>query len=215
MKHLRRVVTALTTAALVVCAILYVPSNWFTPVFGVLMIAAMVEFFMLAAKKVSVISAQGFCVNLVGIMILASAFSMLATIAMQGGNLSLLYVLAVVKLSDMGGFAFGVAFGKHKMCPTISPNKSWEGMLGSIIASCVMSCCFVGVTGFAIWKALLIGVAAAFVGTSGDRVESKFKRWVGVKDSGTFMPAGLGGLLDMFDSLLFAPALIWFICRAI
>ena len=215
MKHLRRVVTALTTAALVVCAILYVPSNWFTPVFGVLMIAAMVEFFMLAAKKVSVISAQGFCVNLVGIMILASAFSMLATIAMQGGSLSLLYVLAVVKLSDMGGFAFGVAFGKHKMCPTISPNKSWEGMLGSIIASCVMSCCFVGVTGFAIWKALLIGVAAAFVGTSGDRVESKFKRWVGVKDSGTFMPAGLGGLLDMFDSLLFAPALIWFICRAI
>ena len=215
MKHLRRVVTALTTAALVVCAILYVPSNWFTPVFGVLMIAAMVEFFMLAAKKVSVISAQGFCVNLVGIMILASAFSMLATIAMQGGNLSLLYVLAVVKLSDMGGFAFGVAFGKHKMCPTISPNKSWEGMLGSIIASCVMSCCFVGVTGFAIWKALLIGVAAAFVGTSGDLVESKFKRWVGVKDSGTFMPAGLGGLLDMFDSLLFAPALIWFICRAI
>ena len=215
MKHLRRVVTALTTAALVVCAILYVPSNWFTPVFGVLMIAAMVEFFMLAAKKVSVISAQGFCVNLVGIMILASAFSMLATIAMQGGNLSLLYVLAVVKLSDMGGFAFGVAFGKHKMCPTISPNKSWEGMLGSIIASCVMSCCFVGVTGFAIWKALLIGVAAAFVGTSGDLVESKFKRWVGVKDSGTFMPAGLGGLLDMFDSLLFAPALIWFIFRAI
>ena len=179
------------------------------------MIAAMVEFFMLAAKKVSVISAQGFCVNLVGIMILASAFSMLATIAMQGGSLSLLYVLAVVKLSDMGGFAFGVAFGKHKMCPTISPNKSWEGMLGSIIASCVMSCCFVGVTGFAIWKALLIGVAAAFVGTSGDLVESKFKRWVGVKDSGTFMPAGLGGLLDMFDSLLFAPALIWFICRAI
>ncbi len=215
MKHLKRVVTALTTAALVVCAILYVPSNWFTPVFGVLMIAAMVEFFMLAAKKVSVISAQGFCVNLVGIMILASAFSMLATIAMQGGSLSLLYVLAVVKLSDMGGFAFGVAFGKHKMCPTISPNKSWEGMLGSIIASCVMSCCFVGVTGFAIWKALLIGVAAAFVGTSGDLVESKFKRWVGVKDSGTFMPAGLGGLLDMFDSLLFAPALIWFICRAI
>ena len=215
MKHLKRVVTALTTAALVACAILYVPSNWFTPVFGVLMIAAMVEFFMLAAKKVSVISAQGFCVNLVGIMILASAFSMLATIAMQGGSLSLLYVLAVVKLSDMGGFAFGVAFGKHKMCPTISPNKSWEGMLGSIIASCVMSCCFVSVTGFAIWKALLIGVAAAFVGTSGDLVESKFKRWVGVKDSGTFMPAGLGGLLDMFDSLLFAPALIWFICRAI
>lgn len=215
MKHLKRVVTALTTAALVVCAILFAPTNWFTPVFGVLMLAAMIEFFMLAAKKVSVISAQGFCVNLAGILILAFAFSTLAMIALQGGNWSLLYVLAVVKLSDMGGFALGVAFGKHKMCPTISPNKSWEGMLGSILASCIMSCCFLGVTGFAIWKALLIGVTAAFVGTAGDLVESKFKRWVGVKDSGTFMPAGLGGLLDMFDSLLFAPALIWFLCRAL
>ena len=215
MKHLKRVVTALTTAALVVCAVLFAPTNWFAPVFGVLMLAAMIEFFMLAAKKVSVISAQGFCVNLAGILILAFAFSTLAMIALQGGNWSLLYVLAVVKLSDMGGFALGVAFGKHKMCPTISPNKSWEGMLGSILASCIMSCCFLGVTGFAIWKALLIGVTAAFVGTAGDLVESKFKRWVGVKDSGTFMPAGLGGLLDMFDSLLFAPALIWFLCRAL
>ena len=215
MKHLKRIVTALTTAALVVCAILYVPSNWFTPVFGLLMVAAMIEFFMLSAKKVSVVSAQGFCVNLAGILILAFAFSTLAMIAVQGGNWSLLYVLACVKLSDMGGFALGMAFGKHKMCPTISPNKSWEGMLGSILASCIMSCCFIGVTGFAVWKALLIGLVAAFVGTAGDLFESKFKRWVGVKDSGTFMPAGLGGLLDMFDSLLFAPAVIWLICRAL
>ena len=57
-------------------------------------------------------------------------------------------------------------------------------------------------------KALAFGVTAALVGTFGDLVESKFKRWVGVKDSSTFMPAGMGGLLDMFDSLLFAPAVL-------
>ena len=215
MKHLKRVVTALTTAALAVCAILFAPQGWFTPVFGVLMLAAMAEFFMLAAKKTSVVSAQGFCVNLGGILVLAFAFSTLAMLAVQGGNLALLYVIACVKLSDMGGFAFGMAFGRHKMCPTISPNKSWEGLLGSVFASCVMSCGFLAVTGFSVWKALLIGVVAAFVGTAGDLFESGFKRWVGVKDSGTFMPAGLGGLLDMFDSLIFAPALIWFICRAL
>ena len=215
MKHLKRIVTALTTAALVVCAILFAPQEWFTPVFGVLMLAAMIEFFMLAAKKVPVVSAQGFAVNLAGILLIAFAFSTLAMIAIQGGNMSLLYVLACVKLSDMGGFAFGMAFGKHKMCPTVSPNKSWEGLLGSVFASCLMSCLFTGFTGFAVWKALLIGVIAAFVGTAGDLVESRFKRWVGVKDSGTFMPAGLGGLLDMFDSLLFAPAVIWLICRAL
>ena len=218
MKHTKRIVTALTTAAIVVAAIVYAPINWFAPIFAVLMLAAMIEFFMLAAKKTSVLTAQGFCVNLAGILILAFAFSTLALIAREGGNMALLYVLAVIKLSDMGGFALGVAFGKHKMCPSISPNKSWEGMCGSILGSVLMSCLFVYVIGtpcFPFWKTALIGVVAAFVGTSGDLVESKFKRWVGVKDSGTFMPAGLGGLLDMFDSLLFAPALIWFICRMI
>ena len=132
--------------------------------------------------------------------------------AERHGNLMLLYLVAIVKFSDMGGFAFGLssarlmAGGNHKMCPTISPNKSWEGLVGSIIASELMSLAFLPITHFAVGKALAFGVAAAFLGTAGDLVESKFKRWVGVKDSATFMPAGLGGLLDMFDSLLIAPA---------
>ena len=129
------------------------------------------------------------------------------------GNLMLLYVVAVVKFSDVGGFAFGVSSskllkgGNHKLCPSISPNKSWEGLLGSLFASCLVSCCFVGVTGFSFGKAVVIGVVAAIVGTFGDLVESKFKRWVGVKDSSAFsFTNGMGGLLDMLDSLLFAPA---------
>jgi len=121
----------------------------------------------------------------------------------------LFYVVAIIKISDMGGFAFGVAFGKHKMCPSISPNKSWEGMAGSIFASCLISWAFTAFTGFPRWKALAFGAAAAVVGTLGDLVESRIKRECGVKDSATFMPAGMGGFLDMFDSLLFAPALLF------
>ena len=121
----------------------------------------------------------------------------------------LLYIIAIVKISDMGGFAFGKAFGKHKMCPTISPNKSWEGLAGSVFASCLISCAFIPMTGFIWYKALAFGVAAALIGTLGDLVESRFKREVDVKDSATFMPAGLGGFLDMFDSLVFAPALFF------
>ena len=64
-------------------------------------------------------------------------------------------------------------------------------------------------TGFIWYKALAFGVAAALIGTLGDLVESRFKREVDVKDSATFMPAGLGGFLDMFDSLIFAPALFF------
>ena len=103
-----------------------------------------------------------------------------------------------------------MAFGKHKMCPTISPGKSWEGLAGSMFASCVISCAFIKITGFSIPKSLAFGVAAALVGTLGDLVESRIKRECEVKDSATFMPAGMGGFLDMFDSILFAPAIFYY-----
>jgi phosphatidate cytidylyltransferase len=122
----------------------------------------------------------------------------------------LLYVVAIIKISDMGGFAFGVAFGKHKMCPSISPNKSWEGMFGSIFASCLISCCLMKLTNLSFAVSLAFGFAAAIIGTLGDLVESRFKRDVGVKDSSVFMPAGMGGFLDMFDSLIFAPAIFYY-----
>lgn len=126
----------------------------------------------------------------------------------------LLYVIAIIKISDMGGFAFGLGSKKlfgdnHKMCPSISPNKSWEGMFGSIFASCLISCLFMPMTAFGFGKSLALGVIAAVVGTLGDLVESRFKRECEVKDSATFMPAGLGGFLDMFDSLIFAPAVLF------
>ena len=134
------------------------------------------------------------------------------------GNVMLLYVIAIVKFSDVGGFAFGLTSaklmkgGNHKMCPTISPNKSWEGLFGSVFASCLVSCCFMGATGFSVVKSLACGVTAALVGTAGDLVESKFKRWVGVKDSSTMkITNGMGGFLDMVDSLLFAPAVLYFL----
>ena len=68
------------------------------------------------------------------------------------------------------------------------------------------------VTHFGLLKSMLMGVAAALIGTGGDLVESKFKRWVGVKDSSTMkITNGMGGFLDMIDSLLFAPAVLYFL----
>ena len=208
----KRTISALTTAALVVLAIIYAPTGWIRPVFVVLLAFAFLEFALLLKRKLGL----GFRMvlpALVGLAVLG-LLSALPAAAELHGNLMMLYLIAIVKISDMGGFAFGVssaklmAGGNHKMCPTISPNKSWEGLAGSVIASCILSCSFIPLTHFVWWKALAFGVTAALVGTFGDLVESKFKRWVGVKDSSTFMPAGMGGLLDMFDSLLFAPAVL-------
>jgi phosphatidate cytidylyltransferase len=84
-------------------------------------------------------------------------------------------------------------------------------MAGSIFASVVISCAFMPLTHFSWYVSAGLGVMAAAVGTFGDLVESRFKRECEVKDSATFMPAGLGGFLDMFDSLVFAPVLFYVI----
>ena len=210
----KRTISALTTAALVVLAIIYAPTKWITPAFLVIYLAVIAEFMALMAKKYGKWDPRGILPSIFGILLIGGCLGALPTIAEEHGNLMMLYIVAIIKISDMGGFAAGVSTaklmkgGNHKMCPTISPNKSWEGLAGSVAASCILSCCFIPITHFVWYKALVFGVTAALVGTFGDLVESKFKRWVGVKDSSTFMPAGMGGLLDMFDSLLFAPAVL-------
>ena len=209
----KRTISALTTAALVVLAIIHAPTSWILPAFSVLIALVVLEYLSLVLKKLGR-SFRALGPFLLGALIIMICLSALPAIAAHHGKLMMLYLIAIVKISDMGGFAAGVSTaklmkgGNHKMCPTISPNKSWEGLAGSVAASCILSCCFIPITGFVWWKALAFGVTAALVGTFGDLVESKFKRWVGVKDSSTFMPAGMGGLLDMFDSLLFAPAVL-------
>ena len=138
------------------------------------------------------------------------------------GLYTLFYLIAVAKLSDTGGFAFGVSFGRHKMCPSISPNKSWEGLFGSMVFASATTALFVFLaqrfdwaSACGLWNHLSyawvvpVGVAFALVATAGDLIESRIKRECGVKDSATFMPAGMGGFLDMFDSFIFLPALVY------
>jgi phosphatidate cytidylyltransferase len=108
------------------------------------------------------------------------------------------------------------------MCPSISPKKSWEGLVGSMLFSAIVAAVFLAVARHFNWSAdvriwgrvsypfaMLGGAFLALVGTAGDLIESRFKREFGVKDSATFMPAGQGGFLDMFDSVLFIPAIAY------
>ena len=138
------------------------------------------------------------------------------------GLYSLMALIATAKFSDAGGFAFGMAFGRHRMCPSVSPKKSWEGLCGSMVFAAVTMCVFLALARTFGWSARVplwgcltypiaaaAGVVLAWLATLGDLVESRFKREVDVKDSATFMPAGMGGFLDMFDSILFLPALLY------
>ncbi len=215
---LKRSVTALTFAALVVCAIIYAPLGAIVPAVVVLAFLAVLEYAQLLAKKLPARSFGFYPAFLLGAAILCAGLSALPLIAHDRGNLMLLYVIAIVKISDMGGFAFGLSSarlmkgGNHKLCPSVSPNKSWEGLGGSLFGSCLVSSCFMPITHFSFGFSLVLGLTAALVGTLGDLVESKFKRWVGVKDSSTMsFTNGMGGILDMLDSLLLAPLVIYLI----
>ena len=213
----KRVATGLTVGAAVIAAILLAPPKAIMTVMAALCALAFLEFGVLLSRKVSPRrKAIRFFVSLLaGCAVIGCGLWALPTIALRHGNVMLLYIVAIVKFSDVGGFAVGLTTaklmkgGNHKMCPAISPGKSWEGLVGSFVFSCIVSCAFIPATHFAVAKALTFGASAAVLGTAGDLVESKFKRWVGVKDSSALkITNGLGGILDMLDSLIFAPAIL-------
>jgi phosphatidate cytidylyltransferase len=111
--------------------------------------------------------------------------------------------IALVVLSDVGGYVAGVLFGRHPMAPTVSPKKSWEGLGGSALF------CAAGgaatfptlLDGAAAWQGALVGLAVMVTATLGDLGESMIKRDLGIKDMGSLLP-GHGGIMDRLDSLL-------------
>jgi len=127
------------------------------------------------------------------------------------GMLALVSLIATVKISDTGQYTFGRLFGKHKLAPTVSPGKTWEGAAGGIAVAIlsswlVFSVAARGMLGPAgirvsIPMIVLFGVAVGVAGIVGDLAESMLKRDAGVKDSSTWLP-GFGGVLDLLDSLL-------------
>ncbi|MEV0582443.1 phosphatidate cytidylyltransferase [Nonomuraea sp. NPDC050310] len=119
----------------------------------------------------------------------------------EDGHLRVLLFIAVTVASDIGGYAFGVLFGKHKMS-IISPKKTWEGFAGSVLACVgVGAWLVVWLLDGEIWQGALIGALAAALATIGDLIESMIKRDLGIKDMGSILP-GHGGLMDRLDSLV-------------
>lgn len=128
------------------------------------------------------------------------------------GALLTLGVMGSVWVNDATAYIFGSQFGKHKMAPRISPNKSWEGFVGGLLGSCLtwIALYALKVCGISLLLALIGGLVCGVSGVIGDLFESRLKRAVGVKDSGNLIP-GHGGLLDRSDSMLFATMTAYFV----
>ncbi len=131
------------------------------------------------------------------------------------GWLFVFYLMVVTKFCDIGAYVTGRMFGRHKMAPSISPNKTWEGLLGGIVVTVIASVSAykylkprIAGVGFGSTDALILGVLLGVMAVAGDLSESMLKRQTNVKDSGGVLP-GIGGALDLIDSLLFTTPVLY------
>jgi len=117
--------------------------------------------------------------------------------------------------NDTGAFFIGRARGKHKLAPTISTAKTWEGAIGGLISAILAAIVIAMVLNlispftFKYWQTILLGFLVGLFAQLGDLVESLLKRNMGVKESGNLLP-GHGGILDRFDSLIFVGAVVYY-----
>lgn len=137
-----------------------------------------------------------------------AGFAVLLT-AQDGGEWWVLTFIVTVVAADIGAYASGITFGRHKMAPRISPGKTWEGLAGAVVATQVAG---ILLTVFLLekpwWLGVIFGLAMVFTATIGDLAESLIKRDLGIKDISTWLP-GHGGFLDRLDSILPSAAAAW------
>jgi phosphatidate cytidylyltransferase len=137
-----------------------------------------------------------------------AAFATLLVVPADGAARTLCLMLAAVA-SDMGGYTAGVLGGRHPMAPSISPKKSWEGFIGSLVAGTAAGAlALTYLLGGQAWQGVLFGAAIVVTATGGDLIESLIKRDLGVKDMSCLLP-GHGGVMDRLDSLLPSAVVSW------
>jgi phosphatidate cytidylyltransferase len=135
------------------------------------------------------------------------------------GQFYVLYLIAVTKFADMGAYLTGSAIGRHMMTPHISAKKTWEGFFGALVFALLCSLMLFklmpGHLSALTWThATILGLLLGFGAIVGDLAESIIKRSTDVKDSGNLLP-GIGGALDLLDSLLFTAPLLFFYLRLV
>lgn len=134
----------------------------------------------------------------------------------QDGRLWLAYVLLITKMTDMGAYFSGKILGKTKLAPRISPKKTLEGAIGGLIAAILVSILFyvlvpTSALKMTAWQSIWLGTFLSLLAQFGDLAESILKRDAGIKDSSSL--PGLGGILDVVDSLVFTLPFMYFILK--
>ncbi|WP_066193771.1 MULTISPECIES: phosphatidate cytidylyltransferase [Gracilibacillus] len=175
-------------------------------------------FFVLLLLSYTVLVKNKFTFEDAGFLLLASIYVGLGfyyftqTRGVENGLIYIFYAILVILSTDTGAYFFGRAFGKHKLWPLISPNKTIEGAVGGILLASVVAVIFQYFypVNDSLWLVIIVTMVASAFAQIGDLVESAIKRQFDVKDSGKLLP-GHGGILDRFDSWLFVFPLLHFL----
>ena len=147
-----------------------------------------------------------------GLLYIGIPVALSNVVVYSNGTFSGLLMVAffvIIWASDTGAYCFGMLLGQKiwpaKLCPSISPKKSWAGFTGGLLTSVLAGAIlyWTGLFTFPIWHCLIVAAIMSVAGVFGDLFESLWKRAAGIKDSGNLIP-GHGGLMDRFDSALFA-----------
>jgi len=140
-------------------------------------------------------------VLILGYVVFLGSFTVLLTAQPHGEFWTLGFITVVVSI-DIGAYAFGLNFGKHKMAPRMSPGKTWEGLAGATVVGILVA---IAVSVFMLdrpwWFGVILGVLLVLTATAGDLTESMIKRDIGIKDMSSWLP-GHGGFFDRLDSIL-------------
>jgi phosphatidate cytidylyltransferase len=190
-------------------------AQYFLPLIMTIILLMVLECVLLYPK----FSLEDIAINFLGTFYIGFLFSYAQNMqTIDQPFFAMLLVLLITWGSDIGGYLFGRLWGKNKMAPLLSPNKTWAGAAGGLILSSAVAVVFgwlFPLDGLTIEQILVMALLGSIAAQLGDLFESGMKRYFEVKDSGNVIP-GHGGVLDRFDSfILVMPVIYYFIyfCR--
>lgn len=175
----------------------------------------MAVFFMLLLGMLYVFAGKRNVVDVMitifGIVYIAISINYIIVVAdrLHDGYLYIWMIFIISFATDIFAYLVGKNFGKNKLIPSVSPNKTVEGSLGGIAGSVVFGTLFAAIFGLPVIFSLIISLFGSIVAQIGDLTASSIKRYAGIKDYGNLIP-GHGGVLDRFDSVVFVAPFVYF-----
>jgi phosphatidate cytidylyltransferase len=194
-------------------ALIILLASWFGDTEGLAvstgLIIPVLMFLLLLASQKDFIKRSTSAVFAVFYLAVLGGFILLLANNDDGGK-RILALVILIACNDTFAYFAGVLFGKHKMAPTISPKKSWEGLVGGLIASLIGGALiFHNSFGVSWYIGAAVGAMTVVTATCGDLIESAIKRDLAIKDMSNLLP-GHGGIMDRLDSALFTAPAVWF-----